>query len=171
MAELSGKLSTGTLGGTLSGGGKMSGALGVPKATLVKDYNQLLNKPQINGVTLEGNMNPSSLGLVSENTTEGWNSTPDYIPKRGEIVIYTDHIVRQDDLGNDIYYPGIKIGDGNAYLIDLPFTDDALRYDVLQALEAHMNNATIHVTQEDRDFWNSKLNYDLDGEELVLTRL
>ena len=171
MAELNGKLSTGTVGGTLSGGGKMSGAVGVPKATLVKDYNQLLNKPQINGVPLTGNMSTGDLGVVSENTTEGWNSNPGYIPKRGEIVIYTDHIIRQDDLGNDIFYPGIKIGDGNSYLIDLPFIDDASRYEGLQTLKEHTNDRVAHVTQEDRDFWSNKLNFNLDGEELVLTRL
>lgn len=172
-SNLHGFLETGSMSGRLSGGGAMSGGLNVPRVVSIpdKNYENMINKPQINGVELSGNKSSSALHIVSENTTEGWNRNPGYLPKKGEIVVYTDYIVRQDDLGRDITYPGIKIGDGNAYLIDLPFVNDAMRYEVLQILEGHVNNHIIHVSQEDRDFWNNKLNYDLDGEELVLTRL
>lgn len=70
MPELSGKLSTGTLGGRLSGGGKMSGAVGIPKATVVKNYEQLINKPKINGVELIGDKSFPDLGLESLSNIE-----------------------------------------------------------------------------------------------------
>ena len=170
MAELKGNLSAGTLGGALSGSGRMSGSVSVPKAQLVKDYNQLANKPQINGVTLSGNLTSGDLQIVSENTTSGWNSNPQYLPKKGEICIYTDYYILQDNMGNDVAYPAVKIGDGNAYLIDAPFLGEAERYIILQRLDGHINNSTIHVTPEEKVFWNNKLNYNVVDEELILTR-
>lgn len=78
-------------------------------------------------------------------TTETWNSNPLYVSLKGYIYIYSDR--RQDEAGNNL--PGIKIGDGNAYLIDLPFQDDVLF--------AHIEDVTIHVTQEEKNFWNNKV--------------
>lgn len=171
--SLHGSLSTGSLSGNLSGDGKMRGALDVPKVITVydKDYSHLDNKPSINGVELSGDMSAQDLYIVSENTTSGWNSNPQYLPKKGEICIYTDHYRMQDDMGNELVYPAIKIGDGNAYLIDLPFVGDGDRYYILQQLRAHETDTIAHVTQQDRNFWNNKLNFSLDGEELILTRL
>lgn len=171
-SNLHGFLETGSMSGKLSASGAIGGGLNVPKVVSIpdKNYDNLINKPQINGVELSGNKSSSALHIVSENTTAGWNGNPGYLPKKGEIVVYTDYIVRQDDLGRDITYPGIKIGDGNAYLIDLPFVNDAVRYEVLQILDNHVNNQAIHVSQQDRDFWDSKLNYEMNDEELVLTR-
>lgn len=135
------------------------------------NYNDLINKPRINGVELSGNKTAQDLFLVSENTTDGWNSEPQYLPKAGEICIYTDYATIQDALGNDITVPGVKIGDGNAYLIDMPFVGDETRYLLLNRLQNHEQNMAIHVSQEDRSFWNNKLNYDVSGEELILNRL
>lgn len=78
-------------------------------------------------------------------TTETWNSQPQYQSLRGYIYIYSDW--KKDAAGNNIC--GIKIGDGNAYLIDLPFQDDMLF--------AHIEDATIHVTPEEKEFWNKKV--------------
>lgn len=160
VSIISGKLSNGGLSGTIS----------IPRNTSITDYNSLLNKPQINGVELSGNMSTQDLYIVSENTTEGWNSNPQYLPKQGEICVYTDYATIQDDLGNDIVCPGFKIGDGNSYLIDMPFVDTATRYMLIRRLEEHERNATIHVTPAEKEFWNNKLNYDVENEELILTR-
>lgn len=100
------------------------------------------------------------------NTTAEWNSNPTYIPRRGEIIVYSDHdTVIEDD--EEKLVPGIKIGDGMAYCIDLPFVTDALA----KRLLGHINNSAIHVSAEDRAFWDNKLNCDVDGEELYLNRL
>lgn len=139
-------------------------------STGVINYNGAINKPQINGVELIGDKNLADLNIVSENTTAGWNSNPQYLPKAGEICIYTDAVIVTDDLGNTIAYPDIKIGDGNTYLIDKPFVTAGVRYTLLNALYDHENNHVIHITQEEREFWNAKLNYEESGETLVFTR-
>lgn len=168
-ALLYGTLSSSSVSGTLQGG-SMSASLSIPQTRLETDYERLVHKPSINGVELSGNKTSQDLFIVSENTTAGWNDLPQYLPKAGEICIYTDYKTIRDDLGNDIVYPGIKVGDGNAYLIDMPFVGAEIRFELLQRISAHEQNATIHITQQEREFWNNKLNYDAVGEELILTR-
>jgi hypothetical protein len=79
------------------------------------------------------------------NTTAGWNAQPQFIGKAGCIYIYTDY--KQNDQHQDI--AGIKIGDGQAYLIDAPFIDEML-YD-------HLSDTTRHITDAERTFWNNKV--------------
>ena len=130
----------------------------------ITDYNRLKNKPSINGVELIGNQTAESLYIVSENTVEGWSQTPTYIPKNGEIVLYTDYA--KDDQDRPI--PAIKMGDGSAFVADLPFVNDDIRNDLLE----HINDHVVHITDEERNFWNNKLNYEYDvgDENLILNR-
>jgi len=171
---LSGRLESGALSGALSTptSGTLSATLTTPKTTVIVqgDYDRLDNKPQINGVELGGNKTSQDLFIVSENTTAGWNSDPLYLPKSGEICIYTDHATVQDDLGNTIVCPGIKVGDGNSYLIDMPFVGTEIRYEILRRLKLHEENTAIHLMPGEREFWNNKLNYDVSNEELILNR-
>ena len=108
----------------------------------------------------------SAQDIVFVDTTDNWDRQTTLVPKRGQIIIYLDRDRIADDVGNVIYVPGIKIGDGTAYVVDLPFIDDA------QAiyLAEHINDRTLHITQQEREFWNNKLNYDLNGETLMLNR-
>ena len=78
-------------------------------------------------------------------TTATWNSQPQLVSAQGFIYIYADY--RQNEQGINI--PAMKVGDGNAYLIDLPFTDELL-YD-------HIADNVRHITQEEREFWNNKV--------------
>lgn len=88
-------------------------------------------------------------------TTEYWNSRVEYVPVSGMIVVYTDYDSYVDEeTGETIYVPGIKIGDGNAHLIDKPFLGEAMK----EALYEHIDNTVIHVTQEDKIRWDNKLN-------------
>jgi len=121
------------------------------------NYNALYNKPSINGVTLSGNLTSSDLKFVSENTTAGWDSVPDYTPQRGEVCYYSD-------CGR------LKIGDGNSYIADLPFLSDAQIQPALDALQDHINNTTVHVTSDDRNTWNAKVSCDVIGEDLIFSR-
>lgn len=82
---------------------------------------------------------------VFYNTTEGWDKQTSLIAKKGAIYIYGDYKKAED--GNPI--AGIKVGTGTAYLIDLPFTTEI--YD------NHINDKTIHITGEEREFWNNKV--------------
>lgn len=54
-----------TLNGSLVISNSLSGLLGAPLGEYSTDYNDLDNKPQINGVTLQGNKSTSDLGLFS----------------------------------------------------------------------------------------------------------
>ena len=121
------------------------------------DYEKLKNKPSINGVVLIGDKTSVDLNIVSENTESGWAGTPMYVPKNGEICLYTD-------TGK------IKIGDGSVCLVDLPFIGDTAVDEVKELLRKHIEDQNIHVTQEEKNFWNAKLNYDVDGEILTFNR-
>ena len=121
------------------------------------DYERLNNKPSINGVVLIGDKTSVDLNIVSENTESGWAGTPTYVPKNGEICLYTD-------TGK------IKIGDGSVCLVDLPFIGEAAVDEVKELLRKHIEDRNIHVTQEEKNFWNAKLNYDVNGEILTFNR-
>lgn len=87
-------------------------------------------------------------GVLSD-TTEGWNSQKELIAQKNVLYVYTDYQTDTDEEGNTVEIPGIKIGDGKAYLIDIPFTD--------QLSMEHIRNGTIHVTPQEKEFWNNKV--------------
>ena len=98
---------------------------------------------------------------MKRDTTANWNAVgTTFIPLEGEIIVYLDY---QTD-GNGVTYPGIKIGDGNAYLVDLPFTTGKIE----NILNTHIADTDIHVTVAEKTFWNNKLNTHVDNENLVL---
>ena len=88
--------------------------------------------------------------LVRRDTTQAWNDFVGFIPMKGEIIVYTDRY--QTDDGVDV--PGIKIGDGKAYLIDLPFVDPKDSERILEELREHTNNDDINVSNVDSEKWN-----------------
>lgn len=92
-------------------------------------------------------------------TTEEWNNQIGYIPVPGEIIIYSDYQTKEID-GNIVNIPGIKIGTGNAYIQDLPFISD----NSSEELYNHIRNSIIHVTEQERQRWNNKLNVDDEAE-------
>ena len=99
----------------------------------------------------------TEIDKVLYDNTASWNSQPQLISQLGYLYIYSDY--KQDGEGNNI--PGIKVGDGNAYLIDLPFST--------KLIDEHIANAIIHITQAERDFWNNKVTCYID--ENNITRL
>lgn len=84
--------------------------------------------------------------------TEEWNARPQLISKKGYIFIYADY--KKDEQGRDI--AGIKVGNGVSYLIDMPFIDE-LYYE-------HINDLTVHITQQEREFWNNKVRCYMQAE-------
>lgn len=78
------------------------------------------------------------------------------------LIVYTDYRTATVS-GETIYMPGFKLGNGNSYLSDLPFLDEDIRL----ALEEHLENSEIHITSEERDFWNNKLNYVEPEDDLL----
>lgn len=106
----------------------------------------------------------NSGAVVLSDTTENWNKKASLISELNTIYVYVDHQTKIDEEGKEIWIPGIKIGDGKAYLIDLPFSDELMI--------AHINDLGIHVTPEEKEFWNNKVRTYMDtveGEQLVFT--
>ena len=92
------------------------------------------------------------------NTTAGWAAQSGLVGQANTIYIYTDY--QEDEDGNPI--AGIKVGDGNAYLIDAPFLDTIYW--------EHINDTDIHVTPAEKEFWNNKVRcfYSLTDDDTVV---
>ena len=115
---------------------------------------------------------------IKRDTTAHWNDAHDFIPLMGEIIVYTDYKTIQKEIGGEtttVNVPGIKIGTGNAYVQDLPFTDTDTRNTLLQ----HIEDMDMHTTLGEKMYWNNKVNIDdsyakvygeLEEETLVFTR-
>ena len=119
---------------------------------------------------------------LKRDTTENWNNARGFIPMPGEVIVYTDYEVKtyvEEKYGEAVIktvnIPNIKIGTGNAYVQDLAFVDEKTR-DILMA---HIQDHDIHVTLQEKVFWNNKINVDdaaeqvsgeLEDETLILNR-
>lgn len=122
-------------------------------SAVVPDISAYYTKTEINNLLKE-------YDEVRYDTVTGWGSVPELVSEKGVIYIYTDYTYSQDGQ----YLPGFKVGDGQAYLIDLPFTDDPLR--------AHIANTNVHVTLEEKNFWNNKVRVYMSEEveeNLIIT--
>lgn len=98
---------------------------------------------------------------VQYNTTEYWNATRGFVPKKGEIIIYSDYKTKNI---NDtvVTIPGIKIGSGNGYVQDLRFLNE----DQADLIINHINDNNVHITSEERMRWNNKINI-TDGQDVI----
>lgn len=88
---------------------------------------------------------------IHSDTTANWNAQPGLIAKKDHIYIYTDYTQV-----SSINIPAMKVGDGNAYLIDLPFVSSGGGSESPRVQE-HLANTSIHVSEEDRAFWDNKV--------------
>lgn len=100
----------------------------------------------------------SATGILY-NTTAFWNSRKTLISQKGCIYVYSDYYSQSDQV-----IPALKVGDGAAYLIDLPFIDDGL----ILKMKSHIENQNIHVSTEDRTKWDNASTYNVDGENLKI---
>lgn len=167
---------TGTLSKTVNLIGNLGSSGHTLTGTLEKnstriDYNNLVNKPKINSIVLEGDLSARDLGLgqIYYDTKSNWNRQPSLIAERAAIYIYSDYQIIYDEVENPTYIAGVKIGDGSSYLIDMPFITD----EMTKLLLSHISNTDVHLTAEEREFWNSKVSCYLDGnniENLVFSK-
>lgn len=129
--------------------------------------NKPLTFPQefVNGINNIVSSGDGAIGNIFVDTTQNWNNKLTYVPAIGDIIVYNDKTVITDN-NETRYIPGIKIGDGNAYCVDLPFVADDIAINLLN----HMNDNIRHITAQERQFWNNKLNITINGEELQFTR-
>ena len=96
-------------------------------------------------------------------TKESWKQYDKVVSQRGKIYVYT-----QDDPSLNAS-PLIKIGDGLAYICDLPFTTD----DLSKQLKNHIQDKQIHISQVEREFWNNKVTCymsESDQEQIVFDK-
>lgn len=98
--------------------------------------------------------------------TEEWNAETSYIPPFTQIVVYSDYSRETLDDGTVIDVPNIKIGDGTTYIVDLPFID-AIDRTARGLLTEHINDRVVHTNDIERMAWNSGMNVNAVGEELV----
>lgn len=115
------------------------------------------------------NINNQKVTYYSK-SKEQWNENPLFISEKDILYIYNDYKQIELENGEIGYFPGLKIGDGKSYLIDLPFFNTSMYED--QIME-HLENHFIHITQQQREFWNNKVTAFLDFsdiENLVLSK-
>lgn len=86
------------------------------------------------------------------------------VPPIGQLVICTElrsiEITKSDGSKSTITSAGIKLGDGNTSIEQLPCID-WFYWD-------HIDDDKIHVTTKEKDFWNNKISCDVDDETLNL---
>ena len=143
MSEQYGQL----IGGVVSSIGQIGGNVDRAATSYEKNYEVLDNKPQINDEELIGNKTAEDLHIVACKSSAEWAELITLLSRKGEVYIYTD--AAEDEDGNPL--PMVKIGDGNAYVVDLPFAT---------AID-------FRITQDDIDNWNGKVSVRLDGENLI----
>lgn len=109
------------------------------------DYNSLINKP------------------IHYDTTANWNSQIDLIGKENHLYIYSDY-----KIVNGVPVPAMKVGDGKAYLVDIPFLDgNGTQF------EDHIQDTNVHIQDGERIFWNNKVTCFIsqgDNETVVFTK-
>lgn len=91
-------------------------------------------------------------------TTAEWTARTDLVSEQNAFYVWTDY--KEID---GQYIAGMKLGDGMAYVVDLPFMD--------AQFQSHASNTDIHVTSEEKAFWNAKNRGMVVGENLILTEL
>ena len=130
------------------------------------NYNDLINKPSVEGVTLEGDMLLSDFNAATllYHTEEEWDAQPALVTGAGVIYVYSDHTTVVGPGGEVSVIPAIKIGDGTSYLSELPFIGGGASPEIEQQLDAleaivnnHLANDLIHVSTFDRTEWNRKV--------------
>lgn len=77
-------------------------------------------------------------------TTAEWQNLTSLVSKKGGIYIWSDYKTE-----NNVDIPALKIGDGLAYVVDLPFATQAITLSQIQS-------------------WNNKVSARVSGENLIL---
>lgn len=96
---------------------------------------------------------PIDMSHVHYDTKANWDRQTFLIAERGHLYIYKDAEVTYIN-GRRVVYPGIKIGDGSSYLIDMSYSLVGSDH---ERLINHIQNSTIHVGTGDRMNWNDKV--------------
>ena len=95
-------------------------------------------------------------------TTDYFNSekVKTTVPPKGQLVIYSDLYERTNSEGIKITSAGIKVGDGNTTIEQLPFID----WFYLD----HIDDKNIHITKDERTSWNEKISCEVSEVDETL---
>ncbi len=96
-------------------------------------------------------------------TTAHWDAQQTLVGQLNHIYVYSDY-----QSINGVSFPGIKVGDGAAYLIDAPFIAANNT-----ELNSHINNTGVHVTASEKLSWNDKVTCFIsqgDSETVVFSK-
>lgn len=135
--------------------------------TVAKKDNDTFYFTTDNGKLYIGDKEVSGETAIHYGTTAYWNSQSTLIGENNHIYVYTDYTTITSN-GETKNVPNIKIGDGNAYLIDNPFITTSVE----QLINLHINDTTQHITAEERTIWNNKIRCYLsenNNETIVFT--
>jgi hypothetical protein len=106
---------------------------------------------------------------IKHDTTENWNNAVGFIPLPGELIVYDDYETKTyqvEEYGEmvtkTVNIPNVKVGTGNAYVQDLAFINDDIRDIVMQ----HIHDYDVHVTLQEKVFWNNKVNIGDDYDKV-----
>ena len=89
---------------------------------------------------------------ILSKTSAEWRLNPNLVSAKDQIYVFSDARSYVNNSGDTIYVPGIKIGDGTTYVMDLPF---------------------VNVTPEQINFWNNKVTCymdSIDTETLIFSK-
>ena len=120
----------------------------------------------------------NTITTISHDTKANWNKFPTFVPQKGELIVYSDWKTKTDENGNTIYIPGIKFGDGNAYLIDIPFANEADGIDILNEVEAKIaammdendEDSVPNLAKRIKLLEDNKLTCRIEGTKLVFNQ-
>ena len=113
---------------------------------------------------ISGRIN-QKLTVVAKTKAE-WQNSGNVTSQPGVLYVTTDYKTVTKD-GATYEIPAFKLGDGNAYIVDMPYaTVDE------ETFLNHVNDRVVHITQVEREFWNNKNRAEIDEnnpECLVMT--
>lgn len=153
------------------------------------DYLNAINKPTIGDFEIEGDISDhivlpeegkglstndftdgykamlDNMAYIYSGTTDYWNGQLTLISEKDAIYVYTDQRTEVTPGGITINIPRIKIGDGLAFVVDLPFVDGG----AVDVLLDHISANSIHVSPADRIRWDGKVSLIVEGENIVFS--
>ena len=127
------------------------------------DNYKLKTEESINVIVKKGG------GTAYYDTTANWNAQLQLIAEKAAFYVYSDKSTITDEHGRTKFVPGLKVGDGTSYLIDMPFVGD----EEIKALATHINDPDMHTTSEEKERWNNKVTAIInqeDSENLILSK-
>lgn len=108
-------------------------------------------------------LNLKETNKVYSGTNAYWSEHSTFKGSSGDIIVVTDYALKEGK-----YIAGIKVADGLAYAIDLPYVTEILESQITE----HIADTTVHITANERLSWNNKVSARMDTvdkENLIFT--